>query len=71
MASNSYVNKVIYGSQTLIDLTSDTVTSDSMLAGTSAHNAAGETITGNIVLPSVVGEVLTLMGSVDGTILTI
>ena len=46
MASNQYVNKVVYGSTTLIDLTSDTVTADKILAGYTAHSATGASITG-------------------------
>lgn len=40
------VNKIIYGGQTLIDLTSDTVTTDKMLSGTTAHDKTGAIITG-------------------------
>lgn len=40
------VNKVIYGGNTLIDLTGDTVTKDKLLVGTSAHNMAGVKIDG-------------------------
>lgn len=40
------VSKVIYGGQTLIDLTADTITADKLLAGTTAHGADGEAITG-------------------------
>lgn len=40
------VNKVIYGTQTLIDLTSDTVSADKMLTGITAHDKSGEVITG-------------------------
>lgn len=40
------VNKVIYGTQTLIDLTSDTVSADKMIAGITAHDKSGEVITG-------------------------
>lgn len=45
---NQYINKVIYGDQTLIDLTSDTATAANMLSGITAHNAAGAPITGTI-----------------------
>ena len=47
MASNEYINKVIYGGNTLIDLTSDTVTADKILSGYTAHAASGATITGS------------------------
>lgn len=43
------VNKVVLGSDTLLDLTSDTVTPETLLIGTTAHNAKGETITGTLV----------------------
>lgn len=33
------VNKVVLGSETLLDLTGDTVTRDTLLAGHTAHNA--------------------------------
>lgn len=42
------VNKVIYGSDVLIDLTEDTVTKTSLLKGITAHNKAGSKITGTI-----------------------
>ena len=40
------VSKVIYGGQTIIDLTNDTVTKDKLLKGYTAHGADGEIITG-------------------------
>ena len=42
------VNKVVYGGETLIDLTSLTVTADKLAAGTTAINAAGELIEGTM-----------------------
>ena len=47
MANNEYINKVIYGGNTLIDLTSDTVTADKILSGYTAHAASGAPITGS------------------------
>ena len=41
-------NKVIYGGNTLIDLTSDTVTACSLLSGITAHNKAGAVVEGTI-----------------------
>ena len=41
------ISKVIYGGQTLIDLTVDTVTADKLLSGTTAHGKDGELITGS------------------------
>ena len=40
------VNKVVYGTTVLVDLTKDTVTADKLLKGATAHDAAGEPITG-------------------------
>ena len=47
MASNPYINKVIYGGRTLIDLTGDTVTAEKMLKGFTAHDMSGASITGS------------------------
>lgn len=42
-----HINKVVYGNQTLIDLTSDTLSSTSQLAyGVTAHDRTGAVITG-------------------------
>lgn len=40
------VNKVMYGSRTVIDISGDTVTPDKLLSGVIGHNASGERITG-------------------------
>lgn len=40
------INKIIYGGNTLIDLTADTVSADKLLSGTTAHDKSGEEITG-------------------------
>lgn len=40
------ISKVIFGGQTLIDLTQDTVTKDSLLVGSTAHGPDGELIEG-------------------------
>lgn len=42
----SNVSKVVYGNTVLIDLTTDTVTKDKILASYTAHDAAGNVITG-------------------------
>lgn len=39
-------SKIVFFGETLIDLTADTVTADKLLAGTKAHGADGEPITG-------------------------
>lgn len=48
------VNKVVYGNRSLIDLTNDTVTADTLAVGKTAHAADGSIITGtmkNWVIP--------------------
>lgn len=40
------ISKVIYGGETLLDLTADTVTAEHLIAGYTAHGADGEPITG-------------------------
>ena len=39
-------SKIVYAGDTLLDLTEDTVTPETLLKGATAHNAAGELITG-------------------------
>lgn len=40
------INKVVYGNTVLIDLTADTITADKILVNYTAHDAAGNLITG-------------------------
>lgn len=44
---NQYVNKVIYGGNTLIDISGDTVAADKILSGYTAHDKSGAPITGS------------------------
>ena len=46
------VNKVIYDGDTLIDLSGDTVTAAQLLTGATAHDKAGNPITGTYKTPS-------------------
>lgn len=41
------ISKVVYGGQTLMDLTADTITPDKLLKGYTAHGADGEAIEGS------------------------
>ena len=45
--ANQYINKVIYGNRTLIDLTADTVEAAKILSGYTAHDKSGAPITGS------------------------
>lgn len=42
-------NKIIYGGKVLLDLTNDTVSSDTLGYGTTAHDKSGQIITGYLV----------------------
>lgn len=44
------VSKVVYDGQTLVDLTTDSVTPDALLEGVTAHGADGEIIVGTLPL---------------------
>ena len=46
MAENPYVNKVVFGNDTLVDLTEDSVTANNLLEGETAHSASGAPVTG-------------------------
>lgn len=59
------VNKVVYGGNTLIDLSSDTNAANKMLSGTTSHDKAGNPITGTI--PSQGAQTIT-PGTADKTI---
>lgn len=45
--ANEHISKVVFGSTVLIDLTADTVTANKILASYTAHDAAGNAITGS------------------------
>ena len=48
MANNPYVNKVQFGDETLIDLTSDTATPDKVIQGMTFHDKSGALQTGTL-----------------------
>ena len=48
MANNPYVNKVEYGGNVLIDLTSDTISADKLLSPYTAHDKSGAPIVGSV-----------------------
>ena len=49
-------NKVVYGAQTLIDLTEDTVDAEHLLTGVTAHDKSGEIITGTCDYDAATGD---------------
>ena len=44
------VSNIVYAGSTLIDLTADTVTAASLLQGVTAHDKAGNAISGAVVV---------------------
>ena len=62
------INKVVYGNQTLIDLTQDTIIASKMLLGRTAHAADGSQITGTMNWRYAIQETLLYLdyASVDG-----
>ncbi len=44
------VNKVVYGTTVLVDLTADTVNANSLLTGYTAHDKSGVEIHGNVTV---------------------
>lgn len=51
------ISKVVYGATTLVDLTSDTVTADKLAKGYTAHDKAGNAVTGTAEV-KVTGETM-------------
>ena len=47
------VSKIVYDGRALIDLTADTVEADKLLSGTTAHDRAGNAITGALTFATV------------------
>lgn len=56
MASNQYINKVIYGGNVLIDLTTDDITRASVLNGIKFHLPTGEATTGTCTYDAYTGD---------------
>lgn len=44
------INKVVFGNNTLIDLTNDTVSANTLLQGSTAHDRSGNQIQGAVVV---------------------
>ena len=67
MAENTYVNKVVYDNNTLIDLTEDTVTPETLISGYTAHDRSGAFISGNAVIPTKLSELQNDVGFTTNT----
>ena len=72
------INKIIYAGNSLIDLTGDSITPETLLAGKTAHDASGAVITG-VATPDIIvdengdGQLryigLSVNSSGDGTVI--
>lgn len=58
------INKVVYGNNTLIDLTADTITPSDLHSGVTAHDASGAVITGTNTYDSDTSEDTALVGEI-------
>lgn len=56
MANNQYINKVVYGGNTLIDLTGDDVTASDVLSGKKFHLPSGAEATGTCTYDADTGD---------------
>lgn len=59
------VNKVNYGDSTLIDLTGDTVTEETLAEGVKAHDASGTQITGKMKASGITVETIPVKDSTN------
>lgn len=69
MANNPYVNKVVFGSATLVDLTGTTATADKILQGYGAYGADGAWMNGT-ASSGPASSSYTLLGSHEFTVNT-
>lgn len=65
------ISKVIYNSNTLIDLTADTVTADTLAQGVTAHDKAGNVITGTAATYVIDNVLYIPFGTVSGNVLEV
>ena len=64
---NKYVNKVVIGKETKLDLTADTVTPDKLAKGITAHDKSGAPITGTSTKDADTGDATAAVAEVlDG-----
>lgn len=69
MANNPYVNKVVYGDTTLIDISDTTATADKIHQGFTAYGADGRKITGTA--PPVHNQSKTVTPTDDQQVVTV
>ena len=69
MANNPYVNKVVYGDTTLIDISDTTATADKIIQGYTAYGADGRKITGTT--PQVHNQTKTVIPADNAQVITV
>lgn len=65
--ANQYINKVIYGGNTLIDLTSDTVAQAYVLSPYTFHDKSGATLTGSCTYDADTSDATASVGEILAT----
>lgn len=66
MADNPYVNKVVYGDQTIIDISDTTATEADVVAGKTLHTADGALRTGTAQIPTKTSDLTNDSGFITG-----
>lgn len=64
-------SKIIFGNETLMDLTGDTVNANNLLAGETAHDMSGNQVQGNVTVPDELNDLtdVTITTPTDGDLL--
>ena len=62
------INKVVYGTTVLVDLSNDTVTAETLALGETAHDKAGNVITGTMEAGGGIPCTLTVTTSPNATV---
>ena len=61
---STYVSKVIYGNETIMDISSDTIVATALLSGYTAHDASGAPITGSCTFDANTKDATALVGEI-------
>lgn len=64
---NQYINKVVFGNTTLIDLTADTITAADLLDGVTAHDRSGAPVTGSCTYDADTSDATATAGEILAT----
>ena len=64
MAENQYVNKVVFGNDTIMDISTDTITAADLLEGVTAHDRSGAPITGTCTYDADTSDATATVGEI-------